>query len=493
MRKISIKGASWDSMFLAFTKCLSMLFSILSAKILSTGLTLEGYGTYAQANLVMTTGTSIILMGLVDALNYYFNNKDKKIEESLKARIVNTVFFLELILGAILAVVIIAGQGLIADYFSNPAVKGLLWIVAVLPVFTNIQYFMQVMCVSVGRAKWMSIFNLILTVVRIVAVYISVYVLKNLVWIYVTILSMDVIHVALYNWDLRKRGVKINPFKISHKHIKSIIAYGLPMGIYAITSSFTRDLDKLIIGRLGGTEELAIYSNCSKVLPLDFFVTSFALVLIPYIYRRVSEGRREESIELFSSYLKVGYYTVWTLGTMVLVAPATIISFLYADVYVSGESVFILYIFDNMIRFASVHLILTAAGKSKNVMIYSIISLVLNFILNMAFYYMWGMIGPAIATLIVALVYMFLILRDTTKTIQARWTEVFDFKDLILFTISLAVTWFITFILNKLLVGWGLHKYVSMIISMAVFGLTILAVHFKRIFGILKKINSFKL
>lgn len=493
MKKISIKGASWDSMFLAFTKVLTLLAGILSAKILSVGLTLEGYGTYAQANLVMTTGTSIILMGLSDALNYYFNNKDEKIDENLKARIVNTVFFIEIVLGFILATAIVVGRGLIADYFSNPAVSSLLWIVALLPMFTNIQYFMQVLCVSLGHAKWMSVFNLAVTLVKIVAVYLSVYVLENLLWIYATILLMDVVYVVIFNLNLQKRNVRINPFKISLKHVKPIIAYGLPMGIYAITSAFTRDLDKLVIGRLGGTEDLAIYTNCSKVLPLDFFVTSFALVLIPYIYRRVSEGRRGESIELFSSYLKVGYYTVWTLGTMVLVAPTTIISFLYADAYVVGLGVFVLYIFDNMIRFASVHLILTAAGKSKNVMLYSVLALVLNLILNIGFYYLWGMIGPAIATLVVALLYMFLILRDTTKTIKARWKEIFDFKDLTIFTFSLVVAWLVAFVLNNMLVEWGVHKYIAMFISMILFGLSILAVHFKRIAGVLKKINSFKL
>ena len=493
MKKISIKGASWDSIFLAFTKALSLLFSILSAKILSTGLTLEGYGTYAQANLILTTGTSIILFGMVDALNYYFNNNDKKLEESLKAKIVNTVFFIEIVLGVIFAAITLFGQNLIANYFSNTAVIRLLPLVAILPLFANVQYFMQVLCISVGRAKWMSAYNLALTIIRILAVYLSVYVLENLIWIYVTIFIMDIIHIALYNWELRKKNILINPVKISVKHIKPILAYGLPMGIYAITSSFTRDLDKFVIGRFGGTEELAIYSNCSKILPLDFFVTSFAVVLIPYIYRRVTEGRKEESIELFSSYLKVGYYTVWTLGMMVLVAPSTIISFLYADAYVVGVGVFILYIIDSMLRFASVHLILTAAGKSKNIMIYSIISLALNLVLNLLFYHLWGMIGPAIATVIVALIYMVLILQDTTKTIQAKWTDVFDVKDLLIFVLTLGITWLVAFGMNKLLVTWNLHPYLSMIISMAFFGLTILAIHFKKIFGILKKINSFKL
>ena len=66
MKKMSIKGASWDSLFLSLAKFLTLLFGIVSAKMLSTALSLEEYGTYAQANLIMTTGTSIILLGLGD-------------------------------------------------------------------------------------------------------------------------------------------------------------------------------------------------------------------------------------------------------------------------------------------------------------------------------------------------------------------------------------------------------------------------------------------
>ncbi len=493
MKKFSIKGASWDSMFLTFSKVLSMLFNILSAKMLAVGLSLETRGTYSAANLVLSTGASLILLGLVDSMNYYFNSKDEKISASIKARIVNTVFFLEIAFGTVLALCILFGQNLIANYFANPDVKVLLYIVAILPVFQNVINFLQVLCVSVGRAKRMAVYTLTLTIVRILAVYLAVYVLHNIIWIYVFILLMDIINVILYNRELRKQDIKVQPFKISRQYIKPILAFGLPMGIYAATSSLTRDLGKMVVGNMGGPEELAIYDNCSKLLPLDIFVTSFALVLIPYIYRRVSEGRREESVELFSSYLKVGYYSVWTLGTMVLVAPASAISFLYADAYVVGEGIFILFIFDSMMRFASVHLILTAAGKAKNVMLYSIIALGLNLVLNILFYYLWGMIGPAIATLVVAAVYMLLILSDTKRTIKAKWTEVFDFKDLLLFTLTLGVVWFAAFMLNRWLVSLGLHIHVSMILSMAFFGLSILAIHHKRIFGILKKINSFKL
>lgn len=493
MKKINIKGASWDSLFFAVAKVLTVLASIVSVKILSTGLALEEYGTYAQASLIDSLGISIISLGFLDALNYYFNRKDENIDEDMQRKIINTIFSCEIVLGIVFALVIVLGQEFVAKYFNNPAIKILLPVVSLLPTFSNIVLYYKRMLIGVGYAKIMAVISLVVVLVRIATIYISVYTIKNLLIIFAIIMIMDVIQIALCEFLLRKQKKGINPFKISLKHIKPILIYSLPMGVYAMTSSFSRELGKLVVGRMGGTEELAIYTNCSKALPLDIIVTSFAVVLIPYIYSRVAEGKKEESIDLFSSYMKVGYYSVWTLATMLLVAPSTVVSFLYADAYVVGTPVFVIYVFDSMMRFASMHLILTAAGKTKQIMIYSITSLVLNLILNILFYYVMGIIGPAVATLISAAVYMYLILSDTTKTIGAKWSEVFDFKDVTVFAASLVVMWAITFVLNRVLVRIGLHVYVSMIISMAVFGLSILGLHFKKIFGVLKKINSFKL
>lgn len=493
MKKISIKGASWDSIILSVTKIITLLFNILSSKILSTGLSLYEYGTYSQANLIMTTGASLILFGLGDALNYYFNKKSKEFAEEEKERIINTVFLIEIVFGLFFWIIIFFGGNFISEYFKNQSLTGSLFIVALLPVFSNLIYFMQILCVSVSKAKKMALYGLLFTFLRIVAVWLSVCMLNNIVWIYFATLLIDILNIVLYYLDLKKSNIKINLFKISKKHIISILNYALPMGVFAITNTFTRELDKLVIGYFGGTEELAIYSNCSKILPLDFFVTSFAVVLIPFIYRRVSEKKHKESVDLFSSYLKIGYYTVWILGVAILVAPKSVISFLYADIYTVGEPIFVIYIFDSMIKFASIHLVLTSAGKSKNVMIYSVISLIINLALNIVLYYIFGMIGPAVSTLIVSILYMLLILRDTIRTINSKWSEVFNFRDLIIFVVSLITIWFISFSINKILLAIGIHIYLSMFISIFVFLLFIGIINYKKILFVLKKINSFKL
>ena len=479
-------------MFLAFSKIITLLFGILTAKILSMGLTLTEYGTYSQANLVNTLSASLLLLGLPDALNFFYNNKDSCDKES-REKYINTIFFIELSLWFVLFAFIIFGRGLIAAYFGNDAIKSLLPIVALIPVAANSISLYHVLYVSIGKAKVMATLSLFTTTVKIPFVYLAVYVFKNLVWIFVTIFALELIQITFFIVFLARRGIHVNPFNISSSKIKKILAYALPMGIYALTATLTRELAKLVVGRLAGTEQLAIYTNCSKILPLDFLVTSFAVVLIPYIVKYVSSSDKERSEAVFSQYLKVGYYSVWILGTMVLIAPETMISFLYSDEYVVGKGIFIIYIFDSMLRFASMHLILTSANKSRNVMIYSLIALGLNLVLNVAFYYAFGLIGPAIATLVVAVIYTYLIMRKSIKIIDTRWRTVFNIKEIIWLIFTLACLWAAMFGLNILLVNIGLHRYLSMILCMAIFGFSALGIHFKKISAILKNINSFRM
>ena len=493
MRKINLKGASYDSVFLAVSKVLTMAFGIVLSKILSVGLSLEDYGTYSQANLITSIGTSLILLGLGDAVNYYYNKRDKNIDDSLRHRVVNTVFFIELLFGIILAILIIAGQNMIVDYFSNPSLKILIPIISLIPMLGNIIYFYQVLYVSVNKAKMMAVYNLIIIIVKIISAYIAVYVIKNILWIFVVIVALDILLLLIYNLSLRRTNVRINYMKIAPEYIKPIFAYGLPMGIYAMTSTISRDVDKLVIGRLADTETMAIYSNCSKILPFDFLVAAFATVLIPYIVKYVTEGNKEESVKLFSMYMKIGYYSVWLLGAAVLIAPEAVISFIYAEEYVVGKAVFVIYILDSMLRFASMHLILTAASKTKTLMLYSLASLALNFILNIVFYYMWGPIGPAVATLITSLLYTWAILGKTIKVIDSKWKEIFNVKEILIFVISLVCIWIPSNMLYRLLNHLGMNHHLSMIIAMMIFCLISFAIHLKKIFSVLREINKFRL
>ena len=493
MRKLNLKGASWDSLFLSVARVLTMLFNILSTKLLSVGLSLTDYGTYSQAMLVYTIGCSLLSLGLVDAINYYFNKRGDDTDPRTRERIINTVFAIEILLGLVFAAAVILGRNLISDYFSNPALHTLLILAAFLPLLSNLVYYYHVLYVAVGKSKRMSLYSLFTTIVKIITTYYAVFVAKDLLWIFGVLIGLDLCVLAVYHVGLRRSGVRINPFRSSVTHLPAILTYSLPMGVFALTSSLTRDLDKLVIGRLADTETLAVYTNCSKVLPLDFLVTAFATVLIPYIMQYVTAQNKEQSVKLFSAYLKVGYYSVWILGTMVLVAPTAMISLLYAEDYTAGLTVFVLYVFDSMLRFAGMHLILTAANKAKTVMLYSLLSLGMNLVLNLLLYRLLGTVGPAIATLICALTYTLLILRKSIRTVGTTWGALFDLREVLSLVLSLLLLWGFCFGLNHLLLYLSLPAFWAMLIAMAVFGCSALAIHFKKIRGVLTEINTFRL
>jgi O-antigen/teichoic acid export membrane protein len=208
--------------------------------------------------------------------------------------------------------------------------------------------------------------------------------------------------------------------------------------------------------------------------------------------RYVSGNRKEDAAKLFCNYMKIGYYSVWILGTAVLITSKQVISMLYTEEYVQGNTVFVIYVIDSMIKFASMHLILTAGGKSKTIMTYSIISLGLNLVLNILFYYLIGINGPALATLVTTALYTFMILWKSIKLIDVKWTDVFDVKDLISFALILAVTGAAFYGANYVLLHVGVHWFISMMVSAGGFCVVNLLINWKRISGTLRAVNELR-
>ena len=493
MKKINLKGATWDSIFLTAVKFVTTITAILQTKILSIGLSLTDYGTYSQANIVVSICTSLLLLGLGDAINFYYNDASNDNTKERKIKIVNTIFLIETIAGIILSLTVVLGRGLIANYFSNAALKVVISIVAIKPMLDNMISFYQVLFVSTGKAKLIAFRNFVVSIIKLITAIVAVYIFKNIFFIFASLIVLDVLQLLLFAFFFSKENFKISLLKGDISFFKPIMQYGLPMGVFALTNTLTRDIDKLVIGYMSNTETIAIYANCSKMLPFDIIAVSFATVLIPYIMKYVSQGEKDKSVLLFKNYLKVGYYSVWIFGVAVLIVAKQAIMFLYSSDYLQGEMVFILYVIDSMMKFASMHLIMTARGKAKMLMLFSLISLGANMVLNILLYYLLGTVGPAIATLIVTAGYTIAILHRSIIILDSRWHEVFDFKDVITFILGLGVTGGVFYTINRFLVNKGLNIYASMVINMVCFGLANLLINRKKIKMVLKEINTLKL
>lgn len=492
MKNINIRGASWDSIFLAIIRVVTTLGAIIETKILSVGFDLTDYGTYSQISVVISICNSLLLLGLGDALNYYYNNSSTEYSKEKRITFVDTIFAIEIIAGLAVALLLVGGRDLIASYYSNPAIAGLIVFVAIRPMLTNLLSLYQTLFVSVGRAKVVAIRNLILSFVGIIVLTISVYVFHNIRVMYICTLSVAVVQLAFFSIYFRNKEFAVRPHKADFSYVKRIISYAIPMGVFALTNTLVRDVDRLVIGYLANTETVAIYTNCSKILPYDIIATSFATVLIPYIMRYITSND-SRAVLLFRNYLKIGYYSVVVFAVGTIIVTDQIIPFLYSAEYLEGRSIFIIYIFDSMLKFASMHLVLAASGKTKTIMKYSLIALICNAVFNVILYKVIGMVGPAISTLIVTTCYTIAILNQTKNILSSKWSELFDIKDILQFAIGLILTAALAFVGNRALLKTSINEYIVMFLTLAFFGVSNLLLCRKIIIGTLKNINSLKL
>lgn len=498
MKIKNLKGASVDSLLLTFIQIVTYATGMITTKLISVALSLDEYGTYSSVMLVISVAVSFTLLGLGDCLNYFYNNKTVCKDDSDRENYVNSIFMTQSIIGIAVSLIIFFSRGLIAEYFGSVAVQALLLFVCVKPWFENAIHLYSVLFVSVGKAKVVAIRNFFLALARVIIVYVSLHLYHRLDLVFILLVSVDIIQILTLNRVFAKKHFVVNPFKGQIDKIKPILSYGIPMGMYFVTNTLMREIDKLVVGRLALQSDLAVYTNCSKLLPLNLVISSFATVLVPYITNYVSTKNYSQASKLFSNYMKLGYLSIWMLSGAILVSAREVIPFLYSDEYLKGIAVFVLYVLDGMLQFASMHLIIAAHGESKYLMRLSFGLLVANAVLNVGLFYVFklignALIGPAVATLIVNTGYTFLVLRKSKNILQEKISDLLEIKRMILYLFELVIVGILVWFLKNKCIEIGMNRFVAMIAACVIYCAIIFAIHFKEYIVILKDINSYKM
>jgi O-antigen/teichoic acid export membrane protein len=228
------------------------------------------------------------------------------------------------------------------------------------------------------------------------------------------------------------------------------------------------------------------------MLPFDIVMASFCTVLLPYITTFIAEKKYERTQILYKAFLEISYIStaIFVFGSIV-VAPE-LMTLLYTEKYLPGISIFIVYMVVDLVRFLGITLILSAAGKTKKILYVSIGSLVLNLVLNFPFYFLFGIIGPAIATLIVTFVNGIVMLSISSREIGCGITRLFDWKFLLLFALETTVLMWACAALRMLLVMHNLSYLIVLVLIFGVFCLLLGAINLKRMKRNIMVINNCK-
>lgn len=481
------EGNSGNSVLLTIVKAFTTISGILSTMIMSHALSLELYGTFSQTNLIVTTATNLTALGLVDAVNYFYNRSN---DEKFQRAYINTIIGLQMIIGIIAGILIIALSNGLIGYFNNPMLSSFFWLIAFRPLFANLNVSLQYLQVSIGRVKSVMMRNAGFASLRLIVYIIAAWVLKDITIILIAFLTFEVIITMFFGWTFAKEKFTIMPYRINWNKAKEILWYSIPMGIYVLTNSLCRDIDKMLIGGWYNTDQYAIYANCATLLPFDIVSTSFLTVLVPILTRYFGERDYAHGRILFKNYLKIGYYTAFTFTAACMILSKEMVLFLYGEKYLSGQPIFILYTIVDMVKFANMSIVLSASGHTKTLMTCSLVALIANAGCNVLFYHIFGFIGPAIATVFVTVILTAILAKMSAQSLKTSIWNLIDWKDFLAFVIELAVLGTICFAAKCALELFAIDSIITLCVLGSAYILCIFLLNKNKIFTAMQEINA---
>lgn len=483
-------GVAINSLLLTFVSVVTTLLGMIVSKLLSVNFTLQEYGTYSQALLVSSTLTSICLLGLSNAANFFYNRSNDTNEQK---KYTSTIVVIECIAGGLCALFVLVFHNLIVSYFDNKSLSQALYLVAFTPALTNLIAIYQTLFVSIHKAKIIALRNLVVSVFRLVAVCYACYITSNIITVLLMILCLDFAQVIYYCFlfEKYKKGcVRIR--SCSGTVIAEIFKYSIPLSVYSITCTVTRDVDKYVISMFADTETLAIYTNAAKILPFDLLTASFITVLIPVITRFIQSKSYLDAKNVFKLYLRIGYTATFIfVGGAIALAPY-VMRFLYDEKYLPGLYVFIVYLIVDMIKFANVTTVLTAAGKTKSVMNVSVCIMIANLLFNIVAYKLLGMIGPALATLILTGTMTVVFLHLGAKEMKTSIIELFDIKRLSVILLEIIIVGILVHYLSNFMFDNNFSVFWVLCCCYGLYLLVLMMLNGKDLFASLRKLNQYK-
>ena len=479
-------GTSGDAVLLMFIKLVTIALGLVVTRLLSEHLSVYDYGTYSQILLIVSTVTSLTILGMMDGVNYFYCGRQEQEREGY----ISTIFALQSTVSAVAGCAVMALTVPLCNHFDNPDVAGLLIFAAVLPLLQNLLSMLQILLVSVGKARLLAVRNLVVSLLRLAVVILVVTLVQNVAVILLTTVVLDGAQILLFWVILKKNNCSMSLKAVSPRLLGEILHYCAPMAVFTVVSTLNRDLDKYLVGMMTDTQTLAVYANASKVLPFDIIMTSFTTVLIPQITRLVAQKEWVRAGQLYKVFLEIAYISTGILCCAALAVSPQLMQLLYSEKYVSGLAVFCLYIGVDLLRFTNITLVLSAAGKTKSLMVLGVGTLGANAVLNVVLYGLLGIAGPAVATVLTTLGSGLVILYLGAKELRTGMGHFFDLKFLAVFVLENAAAVPLLYWVQGRLTAMGIHYLLVLGAVAGAYGFGMLALNGKRLLRALKTVNQ---
>lgn len=399
--KTVAKGAIFVYLGLILSKIFIYLYRIIVAR---SGI--EEYGLLSLGLAVVSIVMYLPLLGMdegvVRYVSVYNGNSDKR---RLKGTI-TTALWITTPLSIISALILYLSANTIAiNVLNEPRLTGIIQIFSIIIPFSVIgSVHLSVIKAHKRMDYWVLIKNIIENFAKVTITYLLIlagygvigatigYILAVIISSLIAIIIVEYKFVPLF----KSKTISIKP-------TRRLLLYSWPIMFHTVISQLFGWTDTLMIGYFKNSAEVGLYNAALPTAHiLTIIPTGIMALFVPVMTELYTNKYRKEFSNTYKTTTKWIFYFASYCMVVALIYNKEIITLLFGKSYLQSAPSFAVLVIGYFIYSLATptNSILKVIEKTEYIMVNTIISTLLNIILNYLFIPLWGMLGAAIASTI---------------------------------------------------------------------------------------------
>ena len=436
----------------------NIIVNFLFMPYMARALSYIDYGTYGQTILIISLATTLLAFGLAQVIFIYLNKQSYDPKTVLFNNVLSGIS-----LGALGSLILFFVSDWIAHWFNNTALTDYIQIYAFSIIFSIPNFSINSYLIFSNKVKQSVIILVLSNILKVSLIVISIQLYQSLTYVFLSIVISEMVR-FLSGLLVIRNNIKL---QFDFSLIKEQVKFGFPLALTGILGIAILYTDGLMVSKLLGIKEYAIYRNGAIEVP--FIATiygSIAAIIMPEVSKLWSN---EKHLEIKKLKFKVINYTavlIYPVMIFFLFNSQEFITLYLGDNYQDSAVIFMVFNLTLLIRINDYSDALIASGNSKYILYSYLLTLFVNIVLNYLFITWWGGVGAAISTVSSIFILAVLQFRKTLKIVRGNLNELINLK-LILRILLISVA--IAFLTKKIPLFLDLNGRIQFIITALIY------------------------
>lgn len=216
---------------------------------------------------------------------------------------------------------------------------------------------------------------------------------------------------------------------LSIPRIRDQITFALPLGATIIVSVLNRSLDKWLVAAFHPAR-LGEYAIAAQELPIiNILPVAGGAAIAVSLVHHLARGEHPTALKVWiEQSIRLTYVLVPAVSILIICSPE-IIELMFGRQYRSGAPILVIFTVILLHRVAEYGVVLRAAGRTRELLIASLVLLITNAVAASILIIIFGPIGAAIGTLIANVVAWLWVLRQVAVVLESSIKQVFPWKE----------------------------------------------------------------